>query len=109
MCKDSFANYEDFGVYASADTPPDRHTTEYVDLSLSSSIHLPTMHGKEHHTQPIDVDFTDGIDESLDAAIMASIIEGSKGGGAEDIIDLESQGTFDEDVKQAIALSLKDQ
>jgi hypothetical protein len=48
----------------------------------------------------------DRIDESLDAVIIASIVEGSKGAG---VIDLESQSSFDEDVKQAIALSLKDQ
>ena len=103
--KDSFAKYEDFGVYASAATPSESHIVEHVDLS--SLIQFPTMNGKQQHTQTIDIDSTDGIDESLDAAIMASIIEGSKCVGG-DIIDLDSQSSFEEDVKQAIVLSLKD-
>lgn len=93
---DSFAKYEDFGVYSSAATPSERRlSTDYVDLS--SSIQFPTMYGNQASTN--------GIDE-LDAAIMASIVDGSKGAG---VIDLESQSSFDDDVKQAIALSLKEQ
>ena len=102
---DSFVKYEDFGVFASAATPSESHVVEYVNLS--SSIQFPIMNGKQQHTKPIDIDSTDGVDESLDAAIMASIIEGSKGVGG-DIIDLESQSSFEEDIKRAIVLSLKD-
>ncbi len=102
---DRFVKYEDFGVYASAATPSESRIVEYVDLS--SSVQFSMINGKQQHTQPIDVDSTDGIDESLDAAIMASIIEGSTGGGG-DIIGLDSQSSFEEDVKQAIVLSLKD-
>lgn len=105
--KDSFAKYEDFGVYASADTPSEQLNAQYVDLS--SSMQYTKTTGKQQHTQPINVDSIDENDENLDAVIMASIIERSKGSVSDDIIDLASQRSFDEDVRQAIALSLKDQ
>lgn len=102
--KGKFSKYEEFGVYASIHSHSNLLDAKCVDLS--SSNYLQTVNSKQQ-TQPIDVDSNmDGFDEDLDAAIMASIMEGTNKGG---YVDMESHCSFDEDVKQAIALSVKDQ
>jgi len=73
--KARFSNYEDFGIYASVETPSNVLVHECIDISPKRNLH-------EKHTTPIEIfsgpSEVSGIDQDLDAAIMASITESRK-------------------------------
>mmetsp|Transcript_2510 Transcript_2510/g.5357 ORF Transcript_2510/g.5357 Transcript_2510/m.5357 type:complete len:400 (-) Transcript_2510:236-1435(-) len=99
-----FTNYEDFGLYASVETPPNFLSGGCIDLS-------PTYQNQkkqyERQIEPIEF-FSGTADHNLDAAIMASIMD-SQGGKKKENRPIETQNSFSEDIEKAIAMSLKDQ
>ena len=99
---DKYQKYEDFGVFASVDTPPTILRAECVDLS--STFPYPKKKGENLTIKTTELP---GIDQDAidqDAAIMASITENICGVDA-----TETLHSFDQDLEKAIALSLKDQ
>jgi len=102
-----FANYEDFGLYASFETPSNILSGERIDLSLA--FQNPNIYNARQ-TKPIEIHSDSaqlpGIDQNLDAAIMASIVE-SKDVSANKR-SIETQSSFAQDIENAIAMSLKD-
>ncbi|KAL7543669.1 hypothetical protein ACHAXR_013497 [Thalassiosira sp. AJA248-18] len=104
--KHRFAKYEEFGLFTSVDTPLNILNGECIDLSLA--FQNPNK-SYEKQTEPIDlIDSTvpSGIDQNLEAAIMASITENQSVGIKDSVT---TQHSFTQDIEKAIALSLKDQ
>jgi len=107
--KQRFTNYEEFGLYASVDTPSNILKGGCIDLS--STLQNTNKH-YEKQTAPMEILYPDsaglpGIDQNLDAAIMASIME-TQGGGSKENNAIETPSSFAQDIEKAIALSLKD-
>mmetsp|Transcript_13127 Transcript_13127/g.25080 ORF Transcript_13127/g.25080 Transcript_13127/m.25080 type:complete len:402 (+) Transcript_13127:845-2050(+) len=103
--KARFSNYEDFGLYASVETPSNVLVDECIDISLIQN----KMNLHEKHTKPIEIcsgpSEVSGIDQHLNAAIMASITE-SQGRSTEENNDVGAQRSFSKDIEKAIAMSL---
>lgn len=96
-----YHKYEDFGVFASLDMPPEILRAECVDLS--PTFPYPKRKGEKLTIDSHELPGNDQ-DANLDAAIMASIMENNGGVDA-----TETRCSFDQDIEKAIALSLKDQ
>jgi len=104
-----FANYEDFGLYASFETPSSILRCDCIDLSFP--LQNQNMHSAQK-SKPIEIHSDSAevacIDQNLDAAIMASIVE-SNGVRAKENHSTEAQSSFAQDLEKAIAMSLKQQ
>jgi len=87
-----FANYKDFGLYSSTQTPPNSTRSECIDLS-SNYGNASTLYQNQ----------LPGINQNLDAAIIASIRESSAKVNSKP----EATISFDKEIQDAIALSLK--
>ena len=92
-------------MFAAVDTPPNAFSSQCIDL-------LSTIHSKNTHfgqeNEPIDLCHASAplpprVDQNLDAAIMASILESSS---SQDNIGVHN--SYDQDIEKAIAMSLKD-
>lgn len=102
---------EDLGIFSHFDTPPNLLRPECVDF-LSSSIQNRTM-AFSTSSGAIEIDCGSPklprLDQNLDAAIMASIVESNRSCMDKGLASTVAQKSYNDDIEKAIAMSLKDQ
>ena len=108
-CRSKFANYDEYGLFASVDTPPNAFVSECIDLSSTFNNTHHQHFGRQ--TEPIvlypDAASMSGQDHSLAAAIAASL-ETQTYSAAKQNSSTNNHNSFDGEIEKAIALSLKD-
>ena len=103
-----FDNYQEFGVFSSFDTPLDAFSSDFIDLSSTFNNTNTHFGGRQDEVIELYPNPSDSahmnVDQDLNAAIMASIMENQSGQNN----TTENNSSFDDNMSKAIAASLKD-